>query len=87
MTSESAEGLVVGALVVAGLVTTVADLADGHRPSLGLPIALTVAGMMLAAATDFAPDLAGGFAVLLMLGALLRVGTKSLPAIGRATRL
>lgn len=87
MTSDSAERLVVASLVVAGLVTAVSDLADGHRPSLGLPIALTVAGMMLAAATDFAPDLAGGFAVLLMIGALLRVGNKSLPAIGKATKL
>lgn len=84
MTTDSANDLVVGALVVTGIVVTVRDLAHGKRPSLGLPIGLTIVGMMLAAASDFAPDLAGGFAVLLALGALLRTGSDSLPAIRKA---
>lgn len=65
-TEHRAQELVVGCLAATAVVAASSSLASGDVPGIRMVVGLAVSGMGLAAASMFAPDLAGGLAVLIL---------------------
>lgn len=74
MTEGKAKTLTVAAVGAAAVLSSLEHVADGERPPLSTFVGATVAGVVLLATAEVAPDLAGGLALLLLLGAVLRNG-------------
>lgn len=77
MTESKAKTLTVAAVGAAGLLASLEHLADGERPPLKTFVGVGVAGVVLLTVAEVAPGLAGGLALLLLTGALLRNGTSA----------
>lgn len=75
MTGGKAKSLVIASVGAAGVLSSLEYLADGKRPPLTVFVGMTVTGVVLLAAADLSPDVAGGLALLLLVGAVLRNGT------------
>lgn len=74
MTESKAKTLAVVAVGAAGVLASLEHLAQGDRPPLSILVGAGVAGVLLLALAEASPGLAGGFALLLLVGALLRNG-------------
>lgn len=65
-TEHRAQELVVGCLAATAAVAAASTLASGDVPGIRMVTGLAFTGMTLAAASMFAPDIAGGLAVLIL---------------------
>lgn len=74
MTSGQAKRYVLLAMVLSAGIATVRPLMRAELPSVSVPIGVFVAGLMLALLSEFAPSLAGAFAVLIVVTTLLTAG-------------
>lgn len=82
MSVPQAKRLVVIAFVVGGGLAAVGDFRQSRQlPRLRILIAAFVAAAILSAAADVAPDLAGSFAVLVLLSAFLIAGPDVIGAV------
>jgi hypothetical protein len=84
-TTGQAQGLVIGATAAATILASAANLADGNPPDIRTAIGGTIAAAFLYALADVAPALAGSFALLLLLGAILTNGVTVANIITKAT--
>ncbi|MCW2897752.1 MAG: hypothetical protein JWO67_17 [Streptosporangiaceae bacterium] len=82
-TTGDARGLIIGAVLIAGTLTTVNDVSHGRSPQLRTAVGCVVAGTLLAALAGPAPGVAGGLAALLAVAAVLTTGA---PALGAITK-
>lgn len=74
MTPDRANQLIVTSLGVTALVTVGSDLATGTMPGIGTFVGLGVTGVVLTVSTNFAPTLAAGFGVLVMVTSVFVYG-------------
>lgn len=81
MTPAGAHNLVIGSVVVTGALAAVNSISHGHLPTVRTGLGLAFAGVALTALADVAPDLAGSFAALLLVAALLNVGAPAFSTI------
>lgn len=71
MTSTRAKRLVLLAMMVAGTAASLrAVTAERRLPSARIPIGVFAAGIMLAVLAEFAPELAGSLALLIVVASL-----------------
>lgn len=85
MNAPQAKRYVVGALLVAGTLTATRDIARGGAPQLRTAVGLAAAGVILGLAADIQPDIAGSFALLLIVGSIFVTGADALGALRKAT--
>lgn len=85
MNTARANTLIVTSLAVTGTVAAGSGLSRGELPGVSLVVGLAGAGVGLAVAAQFAPDLAGMFAVLLMAGAVFAYGEPFFTAVAGIT--
>lgn len=76
MNASTAKGLVVGAAAGAGLLASAHDLVAGNPPQIRTAVGAAIAAALLYALADVAPPLAGGLALVLLTGAVLRHGVE-----------
>ena len=74
MTPQSAKSVALGCVITAGAVSSVKSLSAGELPPLRVGIGVFIAGAMLLALADPAPELAAGFGFLVVTGSVLRDG-------------
>jgi hypothetical protein len=80
----NAQHVVVGCLFAVGALDLLHDAATQTTPSLRQTLGLAVAGLALTAAAGPAPQLAAGFALLLLVSSLYTVGLSTFANIGKA---
>jgi len=85
-TSAQAERIVVGSMFAVGVLDLLHDAATATRPGMRQLLGLTVAGLALTAMAGPAPDMAAGFALLLLLSSLYTVGEQTLSDLGKALK-
>jgi hypothetical protein len=73
--------LIVGCLAASAAVAAGSSLATGHVPGLRLVVGLAFTGVGLATVSMLAPDLAGGFAVLILTTTIFVYGTPLMDAV------
>lgn len=73
-TTAQAKGLVIGATAGAGILASAAQLAEGSPPDVRVAVGATIAAALMYALADYAPELAGGLALLMLVGAVLSNG-------------
>lgn len=73
-TEAQAKGLVIGAVAGAGILASAAQLVEGKPPSIRTALGGAIAAAMLYALADWAPNVAGGLALVLLVGAVLTNG-------------
>lgn len=83
-TTAEAQRVVVGSLLAVGLLDLLHDAATQTRPTMRQALGVTVAGFLLTAAAGPAPQLAAGFALLLLAASLFSVGLTTLAALRKA---
>ncbi len=76
--------LIVGCLAGTAVVATASSLAEGEGPSGRILVGTAFAGLGLATLNMFAPEVAGSFAVLMLVSAVFVYGG---PAISAVTSL
>lgn len=74
MSASSAKSVALGCVIGAGAIASVSSISAGHLPPLRVGVGVFVAGAMLLALADASPQLAAGFGVLVLVGAVLRDG-------------
>lgn len=74
ISSGAAKSAALGCVIGAGAIASVSSLTKGELPPLKVGVGVFVAGAMLLALADVAPELAAGFGALVLVGALLRDG-------------
>lgn len=84
MTEAKAKTLSVVAVGAAVVLSSLEHLAHGERPPLSTLVGASVAGVGLLTLAEVSPDLAGGFALVLLLGATLRNGVGAVRTIQTA---
>lgn len=72
--AASAKSTALGCVIGAGAIASVSSIAAGHAPPLKVFVGVVVAGSMLLALADVAPNLAAGFGGLVLVGSILRDG-------------
>lgn len=86
MSPSEAKRIVLISTVGAGMLTTVAAFRKGRGPSLRAATGALIAGTILAAGAELQPDLAAGFALLLVVSAGFAVGGDAFEGIQAATQ-
>lgn len=75
MTPTDAKKWIIPAVTVAGVTAAVSDLADSKRlPRVRIAIGGIIVAAVLTFLADFIPDVAGGLAAVILVGALLLRG-------------
>lgn len=74
-TTSQAKGLVIGATAGAGVLASLASIADSKPPSIRIAVGATIVAVVLYAIADWAPELAGMLALVVLTGAILTNGT------------
>lgn len=74
MIESKAKTITVAAVGAAGVLSSLEHVAAGRRPPLQTFVGVVVSGVFLLALAEVAPSLAGGLALLLLTGAVLRNG-------------
>ena len=74
MSPQNAKSAALGCVIGAGAIASVKSIAAGDLPPLRVGVGVFVAGAMLLALADPAPELAAGFGFLILAGAVLRDG-------------
>ncbi|MBT2400638.1 hypothetical protein [Streptomyces sp. ISL-100] len=82
MSQDQANTWIVTALAVSGTLVIVRDASDKKVPPVRLAIGLTVAGVLLGTLAQASPQLAGGFAIVLLLTSSLIYGGKAWKTLG-----
>lgn len=82
---RSAKTAVVGAVAGAALLSSAQSLATGTMPPVRIGVGAVIAGAMLYALADSAPAVAGGFALLLITGAVMVNGVQVAKIVTHAT--
>ena len=97
MNQQQAQTTIVTSLALSGVLVVVKDLRGhtstgptdpaepSHLPPLRLAVGLCFAGVGLAVTAQFAPELAGGLAILIGLASLLTAGPDALAGIKTAS--
>lgn len=83
-TSAQAKGLVIGATAGAGILASAAQLVDGNPPDLRIAVGGAIAAAALYALADWVPGLAGGLALVMLVGSLLTNGATVAAIITKA---
>ena len=83
MTPAGAKELALGSVVITGVLASVNSVSKGHLPSVRIVLGLGFAGVVLTFLADPAPDLAGSFAALLLVSALLNLGSSAFANISK----
>jgi hypothetical protein len=81
MDTAQAKRLVVVSCASAAAVASLADLATGTFPSARIPVGAFAAGAALTLLAEVAPQLAGGFAAVILVTAVFVVGGKAWPNV------
>jgi hypothetical protein len=74
MSEKDAKQLILASLLVSGLVASGKEIMRNKMPSGRIFIGILVAGFMLSVLAEFAPELAGPLAVLLLITATFASG-------------
>lgn len=74
MHSNKAKKIVAVSMLTAGTVAAAGDISDGRLPSVTIAVGALAAATMLAALAEGAPEIAAGFAGIVLVGALLNSG-------------
>jgi len=82
MSQEAANTWIVTSLAVSGALVLVRDASAKKVPPVRLAIGLTVAGVLLGVMAQASPQLAGGFAIVLLLSSSLVYGGKAWKTLG-----
>ena len=85
MTTDRANGLVLTSLTVSAALVLVRDAAAKQVPEPRFMLGTVVVGLGLAVLAQWAPALAGGFAVLILISAAFIYGGDTWQLISRAT--
>lgn len=85
MKASTAKGLVIGSTATAGMLASASDLVNGRPPQVRTAVGAVIAAALLYALADVAPPLAGGLALVLLLGAVLTNGAEVAEIITKAT--
>lgn len=80
-----AQELVVGCLAATAAVSATSTMAEGDVPGMRLVVGLAFTGMGLATVAMFAPDLAGGLAVLILTTTVFVYGKPLMDAVTTIT--
>lgn len=81
MTPERSQQLVVGCLAASAAVAAGSALADSKPPGLRMLVGVSITGMTLAVVSQFSPDTAGMFAVLVLTTTVFVYGEPFLNAV------
>lgn len=84
-TERQAKSLVITATSVAAILAAVVDVTEGRAPNIRIGVGAVVAGGFMYAVAGFAPPLAGGLALVLIVGSALQNGPKVAEVLGVAT--
>lgn len=84
MTPDRARRLVLGAVVGAGIAAFIRDASRQQLPRARAALALLIVAAVLLALTDLSPQLAVGFAVLVLTSAALGAGPGAFTAVANA---
>jgi hypothetical protein len=79
--AAQATQLSVVAVVVSGGLASINAIQQGRKPGLRIGLGVVVAGVLLGIASDFAPQLGGSLAALLLVSSLLAIGGPALGSI------
>jgi hypothetical protein len=82
---SGAKGFVIGATAGAAILASLDDLAAARPPDIKIAIGGVIAAAFLYALADAAPELAIGFAAILLVGAILTNGAQVAAIISKAT--
>jgi len=74
VSAASAKSTALGCVIGAGAIASVSSISAGKLPPLKIGVGVFVAGAMLLALADVAPQLAVGFGALVLVGSILRDG-------------
>jgi hypothetical protein len=77
MNSSQAQSTVLTSLVVSGLLVVSSDAIKGQVPPARLIVGYTVAGVALASMASWAPSMAGGLSLLVLVSAAFTFGPDS----------
>jgi hypothetical protein len=84
--SAGAKRMILLAVVVTGIITIIADLSEGQRPSIRVGVGVVFAAVLLSVIAEFAPKLARSFAALMVLSAVFLRGAPVFTAITGVTQ-
>jgi hypothetical protein len=84
MTGGKAKALTVAAVGTAALFASLEHVAKGRTPPLSTYVGAAVAGVGLLALAEVSPELAAGFAGLLLVGSVLRNGVSAARTVQNA---
>ncbi len=76
-TQRQAQRVVLGATAATAGLSIAADLTAGNVPALGIVLGAAGVAVVLSMVSEFAPDLAAAFAVLLLVSAALASGPET----------
>lgn len=85
MSTDRANGLVLTSLTVSAALVLIRDAAAKEVPSPRFMLGTVLTGAGLAVMSQFAPQLAGGFAVLLLISSIFVYGADAWQIITKAT--
>lgn len=84
MNSASAKSTALGCVIGAGAIASVSSITKSEVPPMSIAVGVIVAGAMLLALADVAPDLAAGFGALVLVGSIFKSGIPAARAIQTA---
>lgn len=85
MTGGKAKALTIAAVGTAGLLASLEHVARGQQPPVTTFVGVAVSGVALLALAEVSPQVAAGFAGLLLVGSLLRNGSDVARTVQLAT--
>jgi hypothetical protein len=85
MNTPDAKRLVVVSAVGTGVLTSIAMYRQGKVPTPRIAVGVLAAGVILATAAEVAPEIAAGFAVLMLTTAVFVVGGDAWAGVSAAT--
>lgn len=85
MSELRSQELIIGSLTGVAVVAVGSSLAQGEAPAASIVVGTAFAGIGLATLNMFAPELAGSFAVLILVSAVFYYGGPALDAVTSLT--
>jgi hypothetical protein len=79
--AAQAKRLTVTAVVVSGVLASVQSISEGKRPSVRIGLGMAVVGGLLLVGSEYAPQVAGALAGLLLVSSLVNIGAPALDRI------
>lgn len=84
MTESHAKTLILASVGTSAVLASLDSISRGQRPDLRIFVGAGVTGFLLLVGAEVSPQLAGGFALLLLVGALLTNGVKAAGAVTKS---